>query len=70
MSFFRLKGHELVDPDKLDTIHPQLLGHIAYIKRWLIKIGAQELLEVQTDNIAKVVNIKKEFVLNKWSMDS
>ena len=70
MSYFRLRGHELVDPNKLDTFHPQLQGHIPFIKRWLIKIGAQELLDIQTDNIAKIVNDKKEFILNKWSMDS
>ena len=69
MSYFRLRGHETVDPRMLETCHPQLEGHIPYIKRWMERIGAQDLLRVQIDNIAKIYNDDKQFTLDKWSMD-
>merc|ERR1712242_102082 len=69
MSYFRLRGHETVDPVQLETCHPQLEGHIPYIKRWITRIEAKELLDVQVDNIAKIYNDDKRFTLDKWSLD-
>ena len=47
-----------------------LEGHIQYLQRWLKRIGAEELLDIQIDNIAKVYNDDKKFILDKWSMDT
>ena len=69
MSLFRLRGHETVEPEKLTTIQPQLEGHIQYLQRWMKRIGADDLIDVQVDNMAKVYNDDKKFTLDKWSMD-
>ena len=69
MSLFRLRGHETVEPGKLATIQPQLEGHIQYLQRWMKRIGADDLIDVQVDNMSKVYNDDKKFILDKWSMD-
>ena len=69
MSLFRLRGHETVEPGKLATIQPQLEGHIQYLQRWMKRIGADDLIDVQVDNMSKVYNDDKKFTLDKWSMD-
>ena len=57
MSYFRLKGHELIDKKDLTTnIHPQLEGHLPMLERWMRKIKADDLLNVEIDDISKVPN--------------
>ena len=70
MSYFRLKGHELIDKAELTTdIHPQLEGHLPMLERWMRHINAGDLLDVEIDDIAKKTNLNKNFKLDRCSMD-
>merc|ERR1712242_282753 len=48
MSYFRLRGHELIEKQTLETIHPQLEGHLVFLEKWMKWIKAGDLLNKET----------------------